>query len=174
MSAVAKITEGRAGHSGQGRAVGDEPAAVTLTMPVPPSVNQLFRNLPGKGRVKTKVYDNWRAHAVTMIRAQKLAPVAGRVLVMFGVERMSLAADIDNRIKAMLDAIVDARVIGDDSQVTAFCAAWIPAANGLAHVKIMPVGRLDISFHPSPDGASGGWFMSAPQSSGDDNGLVHF
>lgn len=149
------------------------PASVTLTMPVPPSVNQLFRNLPGKGRVKTALYDNWRAHAVTAIRLQRVPAVAGRIVVLFGVERVSLAADIDNRVKAMLDAIVDAGVIANDNLVTAIAVSWLPKTNGLAHVQIMPVSRLDVSFHPSPDGASGGWFLSAPPPNGEDDGAVH-
>ena len=174
MSATLPITEGRAGRSGQARAAGSEPAAVTFTMPVPPSVNELFRNVPGRGRVKTRVYDNWRAHALTVLRLQRVPRIEGCVLVVFGVERTSSRADIDNRVKGMLDAIVEAGIIGDDSQVTGFCAAWTPAANGLAHVQILPVGSIDFSFHPSPDGASGGVFISAPQPSGDDNGIVDF
>lgn len=171
MSAVLTITESRAGHSGQARAVGPVPAAVSFTCPVPPSVNELFRNVPGKGRVKTRLYDNWRAHALTTIRLQHVPAVAGPVLMIIGVERVSSRADIDNRVKGLVDAIVEAGIIADDRLMTGFCAAWMPPANGLAHVQIMPIGNFDFSFHPSPDGASGGFFLAAPQSTiGDDNG----
>ena len=160
MSAVAVTanSDRRAGRSGQGvgSAVVAEP--VTFTLPVPPSVNQMFRNVRGKGRVKTEVYDQWRAAAKTSLRLQSITPIAGPVVAVFGVERGSLAADIDNRIKAMLDAIVAAKIIRDDNQVTAFAAAWLPRANGLAHVQIFPAGRLGIEFHPSKDRATGGWF----------------
>lgn len=135
---------------------------VTFTIPCPPSVNQIFRNVKGKGRVKTEAYANWRAYAVTSIRNQHVAPIRGRVIILFGVERASAAADIDNRIKAMLDAIVEAGVIEDDRFVTGLAAAWLPATNGLAHVQIMSTDRIDIQFHPSKDGATGGWF-TAPQ-----------
>lgn len=163
MSAITRITEGRAGRSGQADGAGFAPVPVTFTVPVPPSVNECFRNLAGRGRVKTLKYDNWRAHAVTSIRGQHVIPVAGRVLVIFGVERSSNSADIDNRIKAMLDAIVEAKVIEDDSLVTGFAAAWLPATNGLAHVQIMPAQPISLEFHPSADRATGGWFMAQPQ-----------
>lgn len=175
MNKVVAISEGRARRSGAGAAVGvSTPIAVSFTMPMPPSVNQIFRNLPGKGRVKTGAYDDWRAFAVTSIRRQQIAALTGRVLVLFGVERMSLSADIDNRIKAMLDAMVEARVIVDDRYVTGFAVAWLPAANGLAHVQVLPVARLDLKFLPSNEGSTGGWFVDAPPTNdGDDNGVVH-
>lgn len=163
MSALATISEGRARRSGAGEAAGVTPVASSFTMPMPPSVNQLFKNLPGKGRVKTDKYFDWRAFAVTAIRRQQPAAITGRVVILFGVERLSLSADIDNRIKAMLDAMCEARVIADDKFVTAFAISWLPAANGLAHVQVLPVGRLDLKFLPSNDGATGGWFFSAPQ-----------
>lgn len=171
MNALAMTdTDRRAGRSGQVVGVGSPSAPTTFTMPVPPSVNQMFRNVRGKGRVKTEAYDQWRASAATSLRLQRIAPVAGRVVVIFGVERGSLAADIDNRIKAMLDAIVAAKIISDDNQVTAFAAAWLPKANGLAHVQIIPSAEVGIEFHPSKDGATGGWFVSAPQPDGEPDG----
>jgi Holliday junction resolvase RusA-like endonuclease len=166
MNVIREITEGRAGQSGQERGAVLGAAPVTFTMPIPPSVNQLFRNVPGKGRVKTGLYDTWRASAVTALRLQSIQPVAGPVIVLFGVERVSKSADIDNRIKAMLDAIVEAKIIRDDSDVTGFAAAWLPPTNGLAHVQIFATQAVAIEFHPSADRATGGWFMSALQQEG--------
>ncbi len=39
------------------RPITDE--AVTLYLPMPPSVNKLFRNLPNGGRAKTLAYRVW-------------------------------------------------------------------------------------------------------------------
>lgn len=171
MSAVAttRNTDRRAGRSGQAMGAAPPAAPVTFTLPVPPSVNQMFRNVRGKGRVKTEAYDQWKAAAKTSLRLQRVPHIAGSVVVLFGVERGSLAADIDNRIKAMLDAIVAAKIIVDDNRVTAFAAAWLPAANGLAHVQIFPAHRLGIEFHPSKDRATGGWFQ-AQQLEGEPDG----
>lgn len=164
MNALAVTdTDRRAGRSGQGiGGVGVPPASaspVTFTMPIPPSVNQMFRNVRGKGRVKTGHYEQWRATCATSLRLQQIPPVTGPVVVLFGVERQSSRADIDNRIKAMLDAIVAAKIIGDDDQVTAFAASWLPPANGLAHVQILPAAPVGIEFHPSTDRTTGGWFQ---------------
>lgn len=162
MTSAARISDRPARPSAAGEAAGRDPVAVSFTMPLPPSVNAIFRNLKGKGRVKTRAYDDWRAFAVTSIRLQKAAHVPGRVVVLFGVERLSLSADIDNRIKAMLDAMVEARVIEDDKFVTGFAVSWLPAANGLAHVTVQPVGPMALKFLPSNDGSTGGWFLDAP------------
>jgi Holliday junction resolvase RusA-like endonuclease len=174
MSVATTANDRRAGQSGQGGGEGAFSSPTTFTLPVPPSVNQLFRNDKKRGRVKTEAYDQWRATAKTALRIQQIAPIAGRVVVIFGVERRSLAADIDNRIKAMLDAIVAAKIIEDDKMVTAFAAAWLPAANGLAHVQIYPVQEIGIQFHPSKDGATGGWFDLAPQPDGVPDGPIDF
>lgn len=161
MNAVATIdTERRAGRSGQGMGAAVAAVApITFTLPIPPSVNQMFRNVRGKGRVKTGHYEQWRALAATSLRLQSIPAASGPVVVLFGVERQSSRADIDNRIKAMLDAIVAAKIIADDDQVTAFAASWLPPANGLAHVQILPAAPVGIEFHPSTDRTTGGWFQ---------------
>lgn len=170
---VARISESRARRSGQGAAIGaDAPVAVTFQLPVPPSVNELFRNVPGKGRVKTRVYDDWRAHALTSMRLQKLAPVAGHVLIRMNIEMAGDRADLDNRVKAIFDAIVEAKIIRDDSLVSGFLVGKLPAANGLAHIEIRPANAVTVDFRPSHDGARGGWYLTAPQPNGEDDGLV--
>lgn len=139
------------------------PSTVDLVLPAPPSVNEAFRNVPGKGRVKTKVYDAWHSHASWRIRLQKPGTIIGNVMLLIGVERISERADIDNRIKLILDVLVSQKVITDDRYVTAFAACWQPSANKIARVSILPVQALTLAFHPSPDGASGGWFLAPPQ-----------
>jgi hypothetical protein len=83
-------------------------------------------------------------------------------LLLIGVERISDRSDIDNRIKLILDVLVSQKVITDDRFVTAFAACWQPSANKIARVSILPVQALTLAFQPSPDGASGGWFIAPP------------
>jgi len=80
------------------------------------------------------------------------------VVVVAGVERRSARADIDNRLKAMLDVIVKAGIIEDDRFVTAIAAAWLPPTYETTKVSIYPVQHFALDFHHSDDGASGGWF----------------
>lgn len=149
----------------------DLPAPVAFTLPTPPSVNELYKNLPGKGRVKSGAYDDFVRRGVTAIRNQRVASLSGYVIAIFGVERMSLSADIDNRLKSMLDTIVKAGIVVDDRFITAIAVSWLPKANGLAHVRLCPVQKIDLSFHPSHDGSSGGWFP-AHDLGGDDAGEI--
>lgn len=141
------------------------PAPVaSLILPAPPSVNAMFRNAPGKGRVKTRDYHDWSEHAAWSIRSQKPASIRERCVVLLGVERHAAHADIDNRNKAVLDALVTAGVIKDDSLVTAIFSVWHPAANHLAHVQIYPCQPMTLTFHPSRNGASGTVIVNAPLS----------
>ncbi|WP_309083752.1 RusA family crossover junction endodeoxyribonuclease [Chelativorans sp.] len=171
MTALARKVQATAGPiTTEAGILADLPASVSFTMPTPPSANHLFKNVKGVGRVKTRHYDDFVRMGVADIRRQKVASMPGRVIAIIGVERMSGSADIDNRLKAMLDTIVEARVIADDSLVTAIAITWLPRANGLSWVRLLPAQRLDLTFHPSHDGASGGWYPTAPSMQGEDHG----
>lgn len=151
---------------------GDLPSPVTFQIPMPPSTNNLFKNVKGVGRVKTKTYDDFTMMAVTAIRRQKVRPIAGYVVILFAFELASSQADVSNRIKAAEDAIVKAGVIDDDRFVTAMMLTKVPAANGLAHVQIFPIQHFTLDFHPSHSGASGAMIIRAPQPDGDHDGYI--
>lgn len=134
-------------------------ARTSIEIPVPPSVNEMFRNVRGRGRVKTAAYNDWLGHAGWLLQSQHPAPVKGRVVIVISVERVSRCADIDNRVKAILDLLVTHGVIEDDRNVVGFAAAWAPAANKLARVLVIPAADLTADFHLAADGATGGWFL---------------
>ena len=167
MSALAKLFSG--GRDGGPRrkageaVVASSASPVTLTLPTPPSVNNCFRNLPGKGRVKSADYIDWIGHAGWTLREQKPGRVGGYVVVSIAVERESATADLDNRIKAILDLIVKHDVIDDDRFVVGLCAAWSPPSSKLCRVMILPAASYDFQFQLASEGAHGGWFISAPQ-----------
>lgn len=87
---------------------------LTLLTP-PPSVNEIYRNVPGKGRVKTNAYKKWREDAVLWLRLQKPPAFTGPVSVVIGLPR-STRGDADNRNKAALDALQEAGVVANDKQ----------------------------------------------------------
>jgi Holliday junction resolvase RusA-like endonuclease len=135
----------------------------TFSLPMPPSVNEMFRNLRNGGRAKTSIYKDWRGHAGWVLKSQHPERVDSHVVFVVSVERGTLHADIDNRIKAMFDLFVGAGVIVDDSRVVAFAAAWNPPANKIARVMLIPAAEangMTLKFHLSEDGAHGGWFIA--------------
>jgi len=146
-------------------------SGISFTLPTPPSTNALFKNIRGRGRVKTDTYKAFIACALASLLQQRVEAVKGHVVLVIGVERVSKAADIDNRLKALLDVMVKAQIIEDDRFVTALSISWLPKANkrrsgasltgiesGLAHVTIYPVQHLSLNFHPAQNGACGGFY----------------
>lgn len=104
---------------------------LTFDLPMPPSVNSLYRNVPGAGRVKTKEYKTWAHEAQWMLVAQrnqkgKHRCIEGPVEVHVRAYRPgNKRRDLDNILKALLDLLTNSKTIQDDSQVVAIRAAWV-------------------------------------------------
>lgn len=105
---------------------------LTFDLPMPPSVNKIFANVPGVGRVKTEAYKNWITEAGWMLLAQRnIGTRRHRLLV--GPVEVSVTAyrpankkrDLDNILKALLDLLTSTQTIKDDSQVVALSARWV-------------------------------------------------
>jgi Holliday junction resolvase len=113
---------------------------VSLALPGPISTNNLFRNVPGKGRVVSAEYAAWKATTRDAIQANRpprfTLPVTITLFVgEKGVGRM----DSDNTAKAYVDALVKARVIPDDSRkwVRGIAVAWVPGmAGAVAEIRV--------------------------------------
>jgi Holliday junction resolvase RusA-like endonuclease len=98
----------------------------TFTIPVPPSVNDLYANrktfIKGKsrqfGRILTKKHWAWRKECGQMLMVQRARPIPGRISFAIYIDETSLSdsSDIDGRIKAVLDALVHFEIIGGDSK----------------------------------------------------------
>lgn len=85
-------------------------------IPVPPSTNALYTNVPGKGRVKTARYKTWITEAGWAAKVSagpgNLPSFRGAVAVAIEVPRSS-RIDLDN-IKAVPDLLVSLGIIADD------------------------------------------------------------
>jgi Holliday junction resolvase RusA-like endonuclease len=117
--------------------------ALSLDLPLPPSVNAAFCNVPGKGRVRTSIYRQWQKGALAEIAAQ------ARGMTFLGTFRLSIAVsdkglfrdrDGDNLAKAIADALTKVGVIVDDSYrfMRAIHLEWchdLPGGNCVVEVR---------------------------------------
>ena len=87
---------------------------LTINLPLPPSVNALYWNKKGKGRIKTKTYKAWLSEADVWMLPQMrfIAPVTGPCEVKILLPKVR--GDISNRIKAVEDYLVSREITGDD------------------------------------------------------------
>lgn len=101
----------------------------TVELPVPPSINASYRNALIKGkmrRVKTDHYKKWRrASAFTIQSKIKYdGRIGGQVSVTIALPK-DCRMDVDNVIKAFLDALVDSKRIDDDRHVMSVSSSKI-------------------------------------------------
>lgn len=86
-----------------------------LILPVPPSTNNLFINVPGRGRVIGGEYQRWRKAAQDSLWEQKREVFDVPVVVIITVPDKG-RRDADNYSKACLDFLVQQEMITDDSR----------------------------------------------------------
>lgn len=95
-----------------------------ITIPIPPSVNSMYVNVPRRGRVKSSAYVRWIKNAGWALQTQPHARVPGKVNVLIEIRRPTANSDVDNRVKAALDLLVSHGVIDDDRYVQSVKAVW--------------------------------------------------
>jgi len=95
---------------------------------LPPSVNSLYRNVPGRGRVKTARYKEWLSAAGAIIQAQLKSNerIEGPYAFSMRVARPDKRRrDLSNLLKSMEDLLVALGIVVDDSQCQRIEAQWI-------------------------------------------------
>lgn len=86
-----------------------------LFLPWPPSVNSAWRHHNGRVLV-SKALREWRKIAEHQLTYQKAKPVPGEVTVIIHLYPPNRRKyDIDNKLKAILDLLVNAKIIEDDN-----------------------------------------------------------
>lgn len=87
-----------------------------IQLPLPPSTNNLFINLPGRGRVRSGAYKAWEKRARTALTFASWDMPARPYAITIRLN-MDHRGDIDNRTKAVLDLLVKHKVIDGDQWV---------------------------------------------------------
>lgn len=111
--------------------------SIILNLPIPPSVNGAWRNVPGKGRVKSAAYKAWVTSTAWQIRSQRIVgqPLNYPVAVSIKCERPTANSDIDNRIKPILDILKTAGIYLDDKQVMKVSCEWADVVGAVVEVS---------------------------------------
>jgi crossover junction endodeoxyribonuclease RusA len=103
----------------------------TFLLPMPPSVNALTFNIPGKGRGKTEVYKAWILEAGLRLNLQRPKRMAGLVRLSIKAIRPNKRRrrDLGNLEKAVSDLLVSHGVIDDDSLIEEINIKWWSSDN---------------------------------------------
>ncbi len=92
--------------------------AVTFKLPYPPSVNCLYSNIPGTGRIKTRSYKAWLIEAGYTIRIAGTPRVNGPVELSYIFQDKPGVRDLGNIEKATTDLLVSMGCIDADDSKT--------------------------------------------------------
>lgn len=113
---------------------------IILELPTPPSVNNLYFNLPkGRGRARTTEYLNWQILAGWHIQKARQKPISGPVEITY--EHTDAGrVDLGNYEKPLTDLLVAHRLIEDDNRsiVRDLHAKWSPEVSEGVRVTVVP------------------------------------
>lgn len=99
---------------------------VVIDLPMPPSVNRLWRIGHHGGMYLHPAYEAWKTQVgLTLVVSGRPKPrIAGPFRARIVLDASRRRGDCDNRIKAVLDALHRYRVTDDDSLCTHVSAEW--------------------------------------------------
>jgi Holliday junction resolvase RusA-like endonuclease len=89
---------------------------ISLTLPYPPSVNNLFANANNGRRIKTERYLDYIADVEHICLVQRVRPIAGEIIFTLRAFRPRKSGDLDNLPKAILDSLKGS-AFHDDKQI---------------------------------------------------------
>ncbi len=105
-----------------------------ITIPIPPSVNDLYGVGKGGRRFLKRHVKAWRDEAGWMILDQKPVPVIGRYRLLLSVPKTR--KDADNMLKPTLDLLVALWLTPDDRHCGLCQAQVVPELKGYATVSV--------------------------------------
>jgi crossover junction endodeoxyribonuclease RusA len=116
---------------------------IRAVLPYPPSTNTLYRNVSGKGRVKTAKYKQWIDEAGFVLMFKHLPAITGPYVLQIDLfQSDARRRDIDNGIKAISDLLVAHGLVEDDSLCMDLKVSRRKADEACAIVQVWPYEEL--------------------------------
>ena len=110
---------------------------IELTLPWPPSVNTYWRTFNGRMIISAKGREYRKAVADQVLIQRGAKHYAKKMVVEIEAWRPdNRRRDLDNLLKATLDALAHAGVYKDDSQIVDLRIYWAEHIGGMLKVKV--------------------------------------
>jgi len=112
--------------------------SLIFTIPMPPSVNSIWRQ--GKRKVyRNPQYKAWMHSAAWTIRFYSCLhdPLSGDTFIEMKFGPRNKKADLDNLLKATIDALVQGGAIKDDRYVKKLTAEWADVQG--CHIRVSAI-----------------------------------
>ena len=107
---------------------------IEFAVSMPPSVNNLFWNVKGKGRIRTTKYLAWQDENLWALKALKPGSVEGRARVDYLLPEAS-RLDIDNPLKALNDLLEKSGILANDKQIRQLWVDYEDRSDVLVRVR---------------------------------------
>lgn len=108
---------------------------------MPPTTNNLFVNVRGKGRIKSERYRTWLSAAGWDMKKYHNQRWNEPVHLTIALGKLRTNSDISNRIKALEDLLVTHKIIPGDS------TEWVRAIN--IYVAQEPFDGVEVTISPA-------------------------
>lgn len=108
---------------------------VEINLPWPPSVNQYYRTFRGR-MILSKSGRAYQSDVESLIAGKTITgPVSVEIQAFRPDKRRR---DLDNVLKAALDALTHIKIWEDDSQISDLRIFWAPEMGGFLKIKVTP------------------------------------
>ena len=119
----------------------------SFELPFPPSVNHYYRRV-GQATLISREGRRYRSEVASLLAATRVDPLLGRLAAVLDLRPPNRRSfDVDNRLKAALDAMEHAGVYANDAQIE-LLIAWkgSVAPGGQMHVRLesLPARRCPL------------------------------
>ncbi len=113
------------------------PNSTVLTLPYPPTANNLFPTGKGGKRFISPEYKVWKQAAGLMLNAQRPRPIPGAISALYEFRKPdNRRRDVTNCEKAVSDLLVTHGVIEDDCLIEDITLRWVYGTPWEARVTV--------------------------------------